>query len=80
VRPGRIVLGSARDNGNLVLTVSDNGAGLPPGGFKREGIGLANTRARLAELYGDHQRFELDNQPEGGLRVRLTFPFIPSGT
>ena len=80
VRPGRIVLGSSRDNGNLVLTVSDNGSGLPPGGFKREGIGLANTRARLAELYGDRQRFELDNQPEGGLRVRLTFPFIPTGT
>jgi signal transduction histidine kinase len=75
VRAGRIVLGSARADGNLVLTVADNGAGLPPGGFQREGIGLANTRARLAELYGDRQRFELDNQPGGGLRVRLTIPF-----
>jgi len=78
LRPGRILLRSARDGDNLVLTVSDNGAGLPPGGLKREGIGLANTRARLAQLYGDRQRFELANQPEGGLCVRLTFPFAPT--
>lgn len=73
--PGKIVLRSARVGDDLVLTVIDNGAGIPPGGFKREGIGLANSRARLAELYGDHQRFELSNQPESGLCVRLTFPF-----
>ena len=52
-----------------------NGGGIPEGGFKREGIGLANTRARLAELYGSRQQFELSNQPEGGLCVRLSFPF-----
>ena len=77
MRAGKITLRSVRENGNLVLTVADNGGGLPPGGFKREGIGHANTRARLAELYGDRQRFELENQPEGGLCVRLTFPFAP---
>jgi signal transduction histidine kinase len=75
IRPGHITLRSARVGDNLVLTVSDNGGGIPAGGFKREGIGLANTRARLLELYGDRQQFELTNQPEGGLCVRLTFPF-----
>lgn len=75
MRTGRITLRSALEGDNLVLTVTDNGGGMPPGGFKREGIGLANSRARLAELYGDEQKFEMFNQPEGGLSVRLTFPF-----
>lgn len=75
MRPGVITLRSARVEDDLVLTVTDNGGGLPPGGLKREGIGLANSRARLAELYGARQRFELANQPEGGLCVRLQFPF-----
>lgn len=75
MRSGRIRLRSGLDGDNLILSVSDNGGGLPPGGFKREGIGLANSRARLAELYGDQQRFEVFNEAEGGLCVRLTFPF-----
>ena len=79
-RMGRIELLGARDGGNLVLTVTDNGAGIPAGGPKREGIGVANTRARLAELYGAQQKFELVNGPEGGLCVRITIPFNSTKT
>ncbi len=79
-RMGRIELRGARDGGNLVLTVTDNGAGIPAGGPKREGIGVANTRARLAELYGAQQKFELVNGPEGGLCVRITIPFNSTKT
>lgn len=75
VRAGRITLRSCRQADDLVLTVSDNGGGMPAGGFQREGIGLGNSRARLLELYGDRSRFELANEAEGGLCVRLTFPF-----
>jgi LytS/YehU family sensor histidine kinase len=75
VRAGIITIRSTHTADTLVLTVIDNGAGVPPGGFKREGIGIANSRARLEELYGERQTFEMSNQPEGGLCVRLTFPF-----
>jgi sensor histidine kinase YesM len=49
-------------------------------GLEREGIGVANTRARLVELYGTQQKFELVNKPEGGLCVRITIPFSISET
>jgi LytS/YehU family sensor histidine kinase len=77
-RSGRIELRGSREDGQLVLTVSDNGGGIPPGGPTREGIGLANTRARLSELYGAQQHFELVNRPNGGLCVRMAFPFSTS--
>lgn len=72
--PGRVEIGARREGARLLLTVRDNGAGQPPGGFTREGIGVANTRARLRELYGDHHEFEMRNHPEGGLEVRLLIP------
>jgi two-component system, LytTR family, sensor kinase len=77
-RTGRIELRGTREAGRLILTVSDNGGGVPAGGPAREGIGLANTRARLAELYGEQQHFELVNRPDGGLCVRMVIPFSPS--
>jgi two-component system LytT family sensor kinase len=73
-RPGRITVESRREGQSLLLLVRDNGGGMPPGGFTREGIGLANTRERLRELYGDRHRFELSNHPGGGLEVRLSIP------
>jgi two-component system, LytTR family, sensor kinase len=73
-RPGRIAIEARREGDHLLLLVHDNGAGLPPGGFTRTGIGLTNTRERLRELYGDRHTFELRNHPDGGLEVRLTIP------
>jgi sensor histidine kinase YesM len=73
-RPGRIEIDVRRGPDAITLSVRDNGAGMPPNGFTREGIGLANTRARLRELYGDRHRFELSNHATGGLEVRLTLP------
>ena len=73
-RPGRIAVSARRVGGELQLSVRDNGAGVPPGGFAREGIGIANTRARVHELYGARHRFEFTNLPGGGLEVRLALP------
>jgi sensor histidine kinase YesM len=75
--PGWIEIRAARDGETLQLQVRDNGPGLPPIGQPtlKEGVGLANTRARLEQLYGAAQNFELSNREEGGLLVSLTLPF-----
>lgn len=76
-RKGLIEVDAVRAGDTLVLTVSDNGDGLPAGAtaFSREGIGISNTRARLAEIYGARHRFEIANRAEGGLRVTIAIPF-----
>ena len=73
-RLGHIEITVRRESVNLILIVRDNGAGQPPGGFTREGIGLGNTRARLRELYGERHTFELSNRAEGGLEARISLP------
>jgi two-component system, LytTR family, sensor kinase len=76
---GRIEIHARRINGNLEMQVKDNGPGFQRNGSEtgpfREGLGLANTRARLQQLYGVHHYFALDNDPKGGLVVTLAIPF-----
>lgn len=74
---GRIEIAAHRQNGTLHLRVSDDGRGLPNGeqAALREGVGLANTRARLAHLYGSQHNFELISSPQRGLTLELEIPF-----
>jgi two-component system, LytTR family, sensor kinase len=66
---------SARLDGNRVhLTVRDSGPGFRSRQSKG-GIGLSNTRERLAGLYGDEASFTLDNAPDGGAIVKISLPF-----
>jgi two-component system, LytTR family, sensor kinase len=74
-RRGEITLSAHRGQGLLHLEVRDNGEGLvSANGSPDEGVGLSNTRARLAELYGEEYRFEFRNADEGGLIVHLAIP------
>ncbi len=62
----------------LELELTDNGPGSPsfaPGAPESNGVGLRNSRERLATLYGERQRLIVENRPEGGVRVRITLPF-----
>ncbi|MFM2370949.1 MAG: hypothetical protein RIS85_671 [Pseudomonadota bacterium] len=70
----------------LRVTVSDTGPGLSPGtdpstvfgvSSASTGIGLANIRDRLLQAYGENQRFDISNRPEGGFQVVLELPFEP---
>lgn len=70
---GRIEIFARRENGNLVIDVLDDGMGERAGPF-REGVGLANTRARLEALYGGKQSMDLRSESGAGFRVRLRIP------
>ena len=77
--PGHVEVRAARAGSMLRLEVMDNGRGLPEGavagrGAQGGGVGLANTRARLQQLYGAAYRFELANAPAGGAVVTLEIP------
>jgi len=75
---GLLVIRSRRENGNLQITVSDDGPGLRSDWQSRnEGIGLANTSERLKHLYGGEHRFELRNGAQGGITAFITIPFRP---
>jgi LytS/YehU family sensor histidine kinase len=65
---------TAESAGSLLrLTVRDDGAGLPE---ERPsfGVGLSNTRARLAGLYGEGGGLELRNLGGAGLEAVVEFP------
>lgn len=74
---GHIEIRARRENGSLRVDVMDDGPGLASDSSlrKREGVGLANTRARLQQIYGDEHQFTLANRAGGGLVVTLRMPF-----
>lgn len=75
--PGRVEVRAERQDSMLVLEVRDDGPGLDAKSRGKDGVGISSTRARLERLYGAAHRFELKNGAEGGLVVRLVFPFYP---
>lgn len=85
VAPGTLEVSARRENGRVRLAVRDDGVGLPPpDGAHRparpvrgHGVGLANVRARLRELYGDAAELDVSPTPGGGVTVTLTLPFRP---
>ena len=70
---GRIEIVARIAGDRLVLTVSDNGPGV--GDAPGAGVGLANTRARLAQLYGDAASLTLRSAPGGGAVTEIALPF-----
>jgi two-component sensor histidine kinase len=73
--PGRILIRAQKNDRALHLSIRDNGNGLQPAPNKPEGIGLANTRARLQELYGSQARLLLNSGSDGGCSVELEMPY-----
>jgi signal transduction histidine kinase len=78
VEATRLELAARREGESLVLEVRDDGPGPSPESPRPEGVGLANTRARLATLYGARASLTLAPTAGGGalasVRLPLRFP------
>ena len=70
---GHLMIRAQRHGDRLCLWVSDDGPGCAPSRLGT-GIGTANTLARLKELYGSDQSFQLGGDPGGGTNARVEIP------
>jgi two-component system, LytTR family, sensor kinase len=77
---GVVEIGARREGAEVVLWVRDNGIGLGAADPARgPGVGLANTRERLATLYGARARLDVSADPEGGTTATLRMPYRRHG-
>ena len=72
---GLLEIAAKHDRDKLILTVRDNGPGLAPAATPATGVGLANTRARLFELYGEAGTLDVENAPGGGVIATVRLPY-----
>jgi two-component system LytT family sensor kinase len=70
---GRIEIRAHRENGTLIMTVQDDGHGV--NARHEEGVGLANTRARLQRLYGDAHVLKIERAAGGGTMATVEIPY-----
>lgn len=71
---GSVEIRAEQVQSRLKIAVRDDGPGLR-GANGRKGIGLANTRTRLKQMYGDDHDFKIENNHEGGVTVAIEIPF-----
>jgi two-component system, LytTR family, sensor kinase len=73
--PLHVDLRARTDGARLVLTVSDDGAGVEPPDSASNGVGIGNSRARLSGLYGDAASLTLTPGASGrGAVATVTLP------
>lgn len=73
--PGRVDVLGRVEAGRLHLEVRDDGPGLGDGAnVAKEGIGLSNTRERIAKIYGPQGQLSLRSEPGRGVSVRIILP------
>lgn len=88
VEDGVIAIGGERRGGTLLLSVRDNGQGIPPnklaelrkrlqeGTSDDRSVGLANVHERIQLHYGSKYGLDIDSAPGEGTIVRLRLPYI----
>ena len=72
---GRIRISACRIDLMLEMKVQDDGPGLTATNPRQNrGIGIANTRARLRQLYGDVASLSVENDVSGGVSATVILP------
>jgi sensor histidine kinase YesM len=73
---GHVDIAGRVEGDKLFLTVRDDGPGIADGYTRaKEGVGLANTRERLAKIYGTRSQLLLQSEPGRGVSVQIVLPF-----
>lgn len=72
---GVLQVSAHRENMQLVLAVRDDGPGLPNEMDAASGVGLSNTRARLAALYRGAATLSIENVESGGVIATVRLPY-----
>ncbi len=72
---GRVSVSARRAGDALEVEVTDEGGGFAGAGGTGRGVGLANTRERLALLYGAAGVLETGDRPGGGGRAMIRIPW-----
>jgi LytS/YehU family sensor histidine kinase len=84
--PSQVEIEAEVSEGQTILRVRDSGAGEgavsgpppesgDPGSASGSGVGLRNTVARLEQLYGQGQSFELRHTETGGTLAEVRLPY-----
>lgn len=75
---GTITISAGVRDDRLVLRVCDDGPGLNANSTQdprlSSGVGIANTRERLAQIYADDHHFDLHDVEPNGLEVLISIP------
>ena len=69
---GLIEIAAAASNGDLLLSIRDNGPGYDV--ESESGVGLANTRARLETLFGDAAQLDVGSADGAGTVATVRLP------
>lgn len=72
---GHIAVSAVRDGDMLEIVVTDDGPGFAGAAREGGGIGLANTRERLALLHGERGTLVCGDRPGGGGEVQMRLPW-----
>ena len=72
----RVAIAATAERANLTITITDDGAGVPPDFDinRQAGTGLRNIRSRLEHLYGTAAALDIGAGDRGGTTVRVHLP------
>lgn len=89
VREGKVrIIGKARENGSMCITISDDGEGMEEPRLKKvqellsstagksEGIGIYNVQRRIRKMFGEGYGLSIESEVGQGTSVSVVLPIV----